>query len=154
MRASTCRCSGDQGQVGGIEVLPLGVLVFVVGALLLANAWAVVDARLAATTAAREATRSAVEASDGSSALEAAVRAGREALAGMGRDPSRLEIALSADRPFGRCARVTATASTWVPAITLPWIGGFGRRFEIEATATEVVDPLREGLSGDASCIG
>jgi hypothetical protein len=32
----------DSGQVGGIEALPFGLLVFVVGALLVANAWAVV----------------------------------------------------------------------------------------------------------------
>ena len=32
----------DRGQVGGIEALPFGLLVFVVGALLVANAWAVV----------------------------------------------------------------------------------------------------------------
>jgi hypothetical protein len=31
----------DRGQVGGIEVLPFGLLVFVVGTLLVANAWAV-----------------------------------------------------------------------------------------------------------------
>ena len=36
--------SDDRGQVGGIEALPFGLLVFVVGALLVANTWAVVDA--------------------------------------------------------------------------------------------------------------
>ena len=55
----------DCGQVGGIEVLPFGLLVFIVGTLLVANAWAVVDAKLAVTSAAREAVRSYVEADDG-----------------------------------------------------------------------------------------
>ena len=32
----------DAGQVGGIEALPFGLLVFVIGALLVANCWAVV----------------------------------------------------------------------------------------------------------------
>ena len=35
------RRGGDAGQVGGIEALPFGLLVFVVGATLVANAWAV-----------------------------------------------------------------------------------------------------------------
>ena len=38
----SARCRGDAGQVGGIEALPFGLLVFVVGTLLIANAWAVV----------------------------------------------------------------------------------------------------------------
>ena len=42
-------------------MLPFGVLIFVVGSLLIANAWAVVDAKLATTAAAREAARAYVE---------------------------------------------------------------------------------------------
>ena len=34
------RRRSDRGQVGGIEVLPFGLLVFVVGTLLVANVWA------------------------------------------------------------------------------------------------------------------
>ena len=41
------RCAGDAGQVGGIEALPFGLLIFVVGTLLIANAWAVIDAKFA-----------------------------------------------------------------------------------------------------------
>ena len=40
------RASGDAGQVGGFEALPFGVLIFVVGVLLITNAWAVIDAKL------------------------------------------------------------------------------------------------------------
>ncbi|MBA2283441.1 MAG: hypothetical protein H0W25_19710, partial [Acidimicrobiia bacterium] len=47
----------ERGQMGGIEALPFGLLIFVVGALLVANAWAVIDAKLAVTAAAREAAR-------------------------------------------------------------------------------------------------
>lgn len=137
-----------------MEVLPLGVLVLVVGTLLLANAWAVVDAHLAAGEAAREAVRAVAEAPDAATAAAAASRRGREAAAGLGRDPERFTIDLALDRPFGRCARATVTAATWVPAISLPWIGGFGRRFEVRASATEIVDPLREGLGGAATCVG
>ena len=41
----------------GMEVIPFGLLTFVVGALLVANAWAVIDAKMAVSAAAREATR-------------------------------------------------------------------------------------------------
>ncbi len=41
------RARGDAGQVGGFEAIPFGVLVFVLGALLITNAWAVIDAKLA-----------------------------------------------------------------------------------------------------------
>ena len=68
----------DHGQVAGIEVLPFGLLTFVVGMLLVANAWGVVDAKMATTSAAREAVRAYVEASD----ADAAVAAADEAAAG------------------------------------------------------------------------
>ena len=64
-RPARGRAGGDGGQVGGIEALPFGLLVFVVGALLVANAWAVVDAKLAVDAAARQATRHYVEADVG-----------------------------------------------------------------------------------------
>jgi hypothetical protein len=47
--------------MAGIEALPFGFLVLVAGSLLLANAWAVVDAKFAASAAAREAVRVYVE---------------------------------------------------------------------------------------------
>ena len=50
----------DESGQAGIEVLPFGILTFVVGALLVANAWAVIDAKIAVSAAARAlATRSA-----------------------------------------------------------------------------------------------
>ena len=48
-----CRCRGESGQVGGIEVLPLGFLVFVGVTLLLAGAWGALDARMAVLAALR-----------------------------------------------------------------------------------------------------
>src|SRR4029079_720569 len=51
----------ERGVVGGIEVLPFGFLIFVVGSLVIANAWAVIDARMAADAAARQAARAYVE---------------------------------------------------------------------------------------------
>ena len=87
------RCRGDRGQVGGIEALPFGVLTFVLGSLLIANAWAVVDAKFATDAAAREAAHTFVEASEPASALTEATAAGRAVIEGHGRDPERALIA-------------------------------------------------------------
>jgi hypothetical protein len=147
----------DRGQMGGVEMLPFGVLVFVIGTLLVANAWAVVDARMATDAAAREATRRYVEwdaTAPGAGAEAEAVRAGLEALASFGRDPEAATVALSGlDSPtggFSRCARATFTATYRVPALTLPWVGGFGSGFTVTSTHSELVDPYRDGVPGSA----
>jgi hypothetical protein len=142
--------------VGGVEVLPFGILIFVVGTLFVVNVWAVVDAKFAVDAAAREATRHYVEAevvgpSDASSAEAAAVEAGLAALAAHGRNPSRASVARRDRGPYVRCARVTFTASYQVPALTLPWIGGFGNGFDVTSSHSELVDPFRDGVPGDAS---
>ena len=105
---------GERGQIGGIEVLPFGVLIFVAGSLLLANAWAVIDAKLAATAAAREATRAYVEAPDQATAEAAAFRAANDTIAGHGRDPHQLRLNNN-DPTFVRCARVVYEAALHRP---------------------------------------
>ena len=148
------RCRGDRGQVAGIEVLPFGLLTFVVGTLLVANAWGVIDAKLAVTSAAREAVRTYVEAPDGATAVASADGAARAAIAGHGRDATAttVEIRHDGDRPFARCTRVVVTVHHPVPALRLPFIGGFGRAFDVVARQSEVVDPYRSGLPGEATC--
>ncbi|HEY8546089.1 MAG TPA: hemolysin family protein [Acidimicrobiales bacterium] len=151
----------DEGMVGGAEALPLALLVFVVGSLIVASAWSVIDAKLAVHAAAREATRSYVEAqvteASGAWAAEADARAaGLAAIEAHGRDPGRAEVArTSSEHPSGegfvRCARVTFTASYEVPALTLPWIGGFGGSFDVSARHSELVDPFRDGVPGDTT---
>ena len=137
-------------------MLPFGVLIFVVGTLLVANAWAVVDAKLAVTSAAREAVRAYVEAPDQASGAMAATDAAHaEAVAGHGRErptrpPSR--SATTATEPFARCTRVTVTVHHPVPALRLPWIGGFGHAFDVVARHSELIDPYRSGLPGEATC--
>lgn len=148
------RCRGDRGQVGGIEVLPFGLLIFVVGALLVTNAWGVIDAKLAVTASAREATRAFVESGPTVSAAEqAADFAGHEALAGHGRDPRKLTLA-PVDPPaeYRRCERVTYEATYPVPAVVLPWIGGFGHAFTVRARHSEIIDPFRGGIQGVVDC--
>jgi Mg2+/Co2+ transporter CorC len=152
------RRAGDAGAIGGIEAIPFGLLIFVVGTLLIANAWSVIDAKLAVNAAAREATRRYVEAEAGSgSAEQQATEAGLAALEAHGRDPSHASVQLTGlDAPGGsgslvRCARVTYTASYQVPAVALPWVGGFGHGFHVTARHSELVDPFRDGLPGDAT---
>lgn len=142
----------DRGQFAGIEAIPFSILVFVVGSLLLANAWAVIDAKMAMTSAAREAARTYVEAQVPATAGREATTAAREVVAGHGRDTERVNVTL--ENPAGgyrRCARVTATATYQVPALTLPMIDGYGRGFEVRSSHSELIDPYRDGIAG-GSC--
>lgn len=144
----------DRGVVGGAEVLPLAVLVFVVGALLMADLWAIVDGRAAAETAAREAARHYVEAPDATAAGARADVAARAAVAGLGRDPQRITVAVEHPdgRPFGRCVPVLVIARYDVALAPLPLPGATATSFTVTARASERVDPWRVGLPGTATC--
>ena len=158
--------ASDAGMVAGIEALPFGLLVFVVGSLLVANAWAVVDAKLAVDAAARQATRTYVEAdvtggsATGTDPERRAVDAGLAALGAHGRDPAAARVGLSdlvtvgGQTGYSRCARATFTASYEVPALTLPWIGGFGAGIDVTSSHSELVDPYRSGVPGSADACG
>ncbi|MGH9085048.1 MAG: hypothetical protein ACRDYW_06310 [Acidimicrobiales bacterium] len=145
------RCRGEVGQVGGIEALPFGVLIFVLGSLLIANAWAVLDAKFATDAASRQAARTFVESTEEDTALADAVRAGRTAVAAHGRDPARALIAPVGEPQLIRCARATFEAVYEIPALSIPLIGGWGRApFRVRSSHSELVDPFREGLPGEA----
>ncbi len=143
------RAEGDRGAVAGIEVLPFALLLFMIGTLFVANVWAVVDAKLAVGAAAREATRTYVEADDPAGADALAREVALETLAAHGRgDAGRITIdPPELDRPFGRCTRVTITVHYRVPALALPWLGGLGDGIDAVATHSEVVDAYRGGLA-------
>jgi hypothetical protein len=149
------RARGDAGQVGGIEALPFGLLVFVVGALLIANAWAVVDAKFATDAAARQAVRTFVEGTDTPSAQRDAIDAGLAAIEGHGRDPGRATVEPVGEAVLQRCERVTFAAEYEVPALSLPFIGGYGTApFRVCSTHSELVDPFRSGVPGSAeACV-
>ena len=151
-RPTAVRVYGESGQMAGIEVIPFGFLTLVVGALLLLNAWEVVDAKLAVSAAAREATRSYVESSSESDARQTATTAAETSLQGHGRDPRNLKLTITNEGGFNRCVLIATTAEIEVPSIHLPFIGGFGRRFAVSSTHHEVIDPYRSGLSGEANC--
>jgi len=135
----------ESGQLAGIEVIPFGLLTFVVGLLLIANAWAVVDAKIAVSTAAREATRAYVEAPADGDPLALADAAARSAISGAGRDPAQL-VLIPLEATFARCETVRFEASYRIPAIRVPWIGGFGAGLTATARHAEIVDPYRTGL--------
>jgi hypothetical protein len=148
--------------MGGVEVLPFGVLVFVVGTLLVAFAWGAVDAKIAVSSAAREAVRAYVEAggrapADTDIAAEAGAGAARRSVADHGRSPADppfhvdFSLAPASGQPgFSRCNVVTATATYRVPLFNLPWAGRAPLFFTTRARHREVIDPLRSGVASDA----
>lgn len=168
MRAACRRAGGDpasreHGAVGGAEILVLGFLVLVTGTLLLAACWAVVDAKFAVSSAAREAVRAAVEAPGGSDLEEVATTAADAVFEGRAApvDPS-LELAVDGTTVDGglpaggagearRCGRVSATVRARVPTVVLPGVGLL-LPVDVRATHSEVIDPYRDGLDGEARC--
>jgi hypothetical protein len=147
----TRRLHGDAGQVGGIEAIPFGLLVFVLGALLIANAWAVVDAKLATDAAARQAARTFVEATAADDAFADAEAAARASIDAHGRDADRATVEPIGGFHLARCERATFEVTYAIPALSLPLIGGFGRApFTVRSTHSEVVDPYRDDVPGEA----
>ncbi len=138
------RLGPDQSGQVGLE-LPFGLLTFVVGALLVANAWAVVDAKIAVSAAAREATRAFVEAPAGADPMALAAASAASAIEGAGRDPSQL-VLTPLVATFARCETVRFEASYRIPAVRVPWVGGFGSGFTATARHAEIVDPYRTGV--------
>jgi len=140
----TPRHRRDESGQAGIEALPFGLLTFVIGSLVVVNAWAVIDAKIAVSSAAREATRAYVESAVDADPLERADAAARETIRGAGRDPRRLVLTpLSAT--FARCETVRFEASYRLPVVRVPWLGGFGA-FTARARHAEIVDPFRTGV--------
>ena len=137
----------ERGFAGGFEVLPFGLLLFVSGTLVLTNGWAVIDAKLAAAAAAREAVRAYVESPTEAGAVDAARRAANDAIDGHGRDPLRASIEFALGPDFRRCAPNTVVVRYRVPTLRVPFVGAFGSGvIETSARHTEIVDPYRTGL--------
>lgn len=154
------RGQDDQGGfVAGAESLLFGCLVFVVGTMLVINAWGVVDARMAADAVARQVARTLVEADPGAGlTLELATVANRVAT-DLGR-PGPVVLGYADDTSdvtnpgtlLTRCREVTVTATLTSTTIELPFIGGWGSPWDVTGRHTEVVDPFRSGLPGEVDC--
>lgn len=155
------RWRDEGGFVAGGEALALGVVVFVVGALLVLNAWRLVDGKLAVETAAREAVRGLVEApvdvltdpQRGHDVADARARATMVAHRGPG-DTADATWGFVATRLAGdtvRCSPVTATVTVTVDTVRVPLVG-FGT-VTLTGTHTERIEPYRSGLpAGGAQC--
>lgn len=142
---------GEEGQIAGVEAVIFGILVFVFGSLVIANGWAVIDAKMAASAAAREATRAFVEADDEVAGAAAAEQAAGDAIRGHGRDAARMTLA-NPDGRLRRCERVTMTVSYPVALASVPVLGRLGGVVTVSARHSEIVDPFRSGLVDASQC--
>jgi hypothetical protein len=156
-RAAGWRCRAthdDSGQIAGIEALPFGVLVFVVGVLLIANMWAAIDTKLATDAAAREGARSYVEGwPDAVQSWSKAQAAAFEAAKAQGRPLSPGDVDLAGlDPAYQRCGRATIVVHHRLATVTIPWIGDFGHAFTVTSRHSERIDPYRNGGGGGDGC--
>lgn len=142
---------GERGVVGGVEVLPFGLLVFGAGTLLILNCFTVIDAKLAVSSAAREGVRSAIEAPDPQEAESRSFWAARASFAASGHAPNALEIKF-AESGGTRCGTITVATSYRVVPVRLPIVGGFGGAIIVRARRAERLDRYRSGLTGSAAC--
>lgn len=141
----------ESGQVAGIEILPFALLIFVAGMLLVANAWAVINAKMAASNAAAQTARTYAETPAGmgpAAAWARAAAAGDRAFAAAGVTPEHRSLRPRARPGPFRCSRVVVEAQVTVERIVVPWLGGFGDGLDVHATRSELVDPYRSGLEG------
>ena len=143
------RLRGQSGQVGGIEAVPFGLLVLVVGVLVLAHTWAVVDAKFVTAASAREATRAYVEAPTAARAQDDAQQSAAAAAAATGRSLDGLDH--EPGGRFGRCTPARFVAALSVPAFGLPWRPDRPTA-TVRSSHQELVDPYRDGLPGLADC--
>jgi len=139
----TRRLSDERGAVGGLEMLPLGFLVFVVASIMIVNAWTVVDSWLAVSTASREAARVYVE-SDPADAWPAARSRMQEVMSAYGR-ADRMTAPKPPASAYERCQVVTLTVGYDLAFINVPFLDGFGSLTTIEASHSERIDPYRSG---------
>ena len=142
------RRSDERGQLAGIEMLPLGVLVFAVGVLFFGQLWAVIEAKSATESAAREATRTFVESQvDAGAAEQRARSAALDVLTAAGRDSGRATVRANGPLVLERCAPVTFEVTYSVPVVRLGFVD-WGNGFEVTSSHTEIVDPYRDALDG------
>lgn len=138
----------DEGQVAGVEALVFGTLILIMGTLVVANLWAIIDAKFATTAAAQEATRVFVESGGGTGrAAHEAEAAARRAIAGYGRQPSRAKMTIVRG-DLERCAAVTIRIEYGVTLGAIPVLRRATTTFTVGAEHTEVADPYRSGLRG------
>jgi Flp pilus assembly protein TadG len=147
------RLQSDRGTAAGFEAIAFGFLIFVLGTLLVANAWDVIDARFAVAAAAREAARAYVEAESADQAFAQGQQAAQATMAAYGRPDPPAEAAVETTGAFARCVRATWTVTYPVSVLVLPGVFGLDEVYTVRASHSEIVDPLRTGLEGEATCV-
>jgi len=155
-RRSTPRRERNDAGIFGFEALPLFILVFVIGVLMFSESWAAIDAKIAATSGAREAGRTFVESPANLGAAEAFALASEAAKAAVSSHGRSGETTVE---PVGvlsleRCARITIQVSTETRYLALPFVRDSGFHRTVSATHTEIIDPFRDGLEGALGCVG
>lgn len=138
----------DDGFVAGLEALAFGVLIFVVGTLIIVNAWAVVDAKFATNTAAREAVRVVVEsAATGLGEATIRERARVEAARAAGSHGFAADEVVVDASLAGLCRGndVRVEVGVQLPGMILPGVSDWGAR-TVTSVHTEQLDPFRSGL--------
>src|SRR5437660_2034444 len=129
------RRQDERGQAGGVEALVFGFLILLLGTLIVANAWAVVDAKFAADGAAREGAHTYVE--EGLTADEAAGPARQAvdaALSSLHR-PGTVEVEFG-QNGHQRCQPVTVRVRTRVAILRLPFVRPAGGHVEVSGSHT------------------
>lgn len=140
------------GQAGA-EILAFGFVLLLGLVLMIANVWAVIDAKSTVTAAAREGARAMVE-SNAEHGVGDARRAVAAVVTGANRRLDSVTFVAEPSGPGGyeRCVRVRVRVSARVPSIALPHIGGLRHPFTVSSTHSELVDPFRSGLDGVGVC--
>ena len=130
----------------GVELLPSAFLIFVIGSLMIFNAWTVVDTWMAVSTASREGARVFVESPPDTAWPDAQARI-MDVMDDYGRGPRTITPPPPKIEGgnFARCAVVTVTVEYDMAFISLPFVGDFGSIDTIEASHSERIDPYRSG---------
>ncbi len=142
------RC--ERGFVAGAEALAVGTLILVAGSILTANAWAVIDTRMALESAAREYLRTYTESTDPISASQDAHAAMRRVLADRPGLLEGLELEPPSGSGFGPCAPASVSMRASVPTIHIPLLDASWGRHTVGVSAAELIDAHREMRSGAA----
>ena len=148
-RRTPSRPCDERGQAG-IETIPLGILVFVGGMLLVVNVWSVLDARMTVDSAARDYLRAYTNATTGAVGRAAGESAVRSTVASRGRRDAGVAIHAPSEA-FGPCHPATVSVTLSLPAVRIPFLGSIGTT-EVSSTETELVAPY--GLAQGATIDG
>jgi hypothetical protein len=141
----------DAGFIGGTEVLPFGILIFVAGTLMIMNLWAVLDTKMAVDGASREGARAVAE-SDGRPDADSKAEAAATASLSAHNRTFNGTISIGypeANDPWRPCAPATVMVEQRVPLINLPFLGAMGGPdVAVRSTHSELVDPYRSRATG------